>query len=362
MPIDVVDFVPSLTEAWEAFVRRHPLAGFGHLAANFALVGATPGLRNASLLAVDGDTVLGVLPLTASSHRAMRVIPVRELMSGVLFPAGPLISATAQGKGHSNILEALLDGARARAAAMKVDRLTITYPNVAGGQPASARFAYSPLLHYGYRARPGVGLLLDLSQPVDKLAAGMDKECRRIVRKAEEAGTAVAAIRDRAQWMACHDLNVQTLGALAYSEGQLAAIWDNFVAPGLATPYAVSVDGGIASVATTITWNGSAYYWIGWNRRPPVRGASHLALWSAILASRESGCRYFELGSLEFADPKNIGISRFKQSFGGVAHATIGAELELRPMKTAAVTLAQSAVTGARRRLARAPRAQPADD
>ena len=348
--MEIIGFEPGLTGEWDAFVARHPLAGYGHLSANFALADATEGVRNVSLMAREGRSIAAVLPLFERSDRVLRSVRVKELVSGAFFPAGPLVSPAAKGKAEANVLAQLLDGVRERARAAKADRVSIAYPNVTAGQPSIARLGYSPLLHHGYRPRPGVGLLLDLAQSAEQLAAGRKSGCRQSITKAQGAGAVVDIIRDRALWMACHAMNVQTLGVLAHSERQLAAIWDHFIAPGHAVAHAVHAGGALAAVTVTVQCGGSAYYWHGWRAEPALPGASHLALWSAILASREQGCRAFELGSLEFEHAKNIGISQFKQSFGGVPFQTLGASLDVRPVKSAALALAEAIVSSYRQR------------
>lgn len=348
--MDVLDFEPALTGEWDAFVGQHPLAGYGHLKANFALAAATPGVRNASLLVREGRAIVAVLPLFEWSTRTLRSIAVRELVSGVFFPGGPLMSSSLKGKGEANALGLLLDAVRQRAQAHGVDRVLISYPNVTAGQPTIARVGYSPLLHHGYHSRPGVGLALDLAQTAEQLAAGRRSGCRQSIAKAQASGATVRAIDDRAEWMSTHALNVQTLGELALQEPQMAAIWDYFVAAGHATPYGVYWDDALAAVTVTIRCGGSAYYWHGWRPQAPKPGASHLGVWAAILAAKEQGCQSFELGSLEFENARNIGISQFKQSFGGTPFQTVAAELDMKPLKSAAISFAQAAISSVRQR------------
>lgn len=348
--MEVLDVAPQLIPEWDEFVRAHPLASYGHLSAQFALARQS-GIRNASMIVREGGRIVGLLPLFVNDRRSLRRVPVRELTSGAFFPAGPLVSPKLQGKAEVRIAEALLEAVRARVDAFNADRVLITHPTVVGGQPAIARFGYSPLLHHGYTPRHGVGLLLDLTQTPEQLAAGRRSGCRQSISKAQASGATVAPLRDRAEWMACHDINLQTLGELAYTEHQFGAIWDDFIAPGDAVTHAVRIDGRPAAVTVTIHCNGSAYYWIGLNRKPaPLAGAGHLALWTAILDARERGGRYFELGSLDFENPRSIGISQFKQSFGGTPCQIISAQLEAKPVKAAAIALAEAVLSSVRER------------
>ena len=348
--MEVLDAGPEMIPEWDDFVRTHPLASYGHLSAQFALADAS-GVRNASLVVRDGGRIAGLLPLFVAEQRSLRLVPVRELTSGAFFPAGSLISSKLQGKAEARVAEALMGAVRVRIGACNADRARITHPTIVGGQPAIGRFGYSPLLHHGYEPRHGVGLLLDLTQTPEQLAAGRRSGCRQSVNKAQASGVIVEPLRNRAEWMACDDINHHTMGELAYTPQQLGAIWDNFIAPGHAVTHAVRIDGRAAAVTVTIHCNGSAYYWIGLNRRPaPLAGAGHLALWTAILDARERGCRYFELGSLDFENPRNIGISQFKQSFGGTPCQIISAQLEAKPVKTAAIALGDAVLASVRER------------
>jgi hypothetical protein len=348
--MDIVDFTPDLIPEWDTFVASHPLSSYGHLSAQFRLA-AVAGIANVSLVAREGGKICGLLPLFLNRQHALRMVAIRELMSGALFPAGPLVSPHLQGKAEARVLQSLLDAVRARAHALHADRIVITHPTVVGGQPALLRFGYSPLLHHGYKPRHGVGLLLDLTQSVEQLAAGRRSGCRQSVNKAAAAGASAVGLLDRREWMACRDINVQTLGGLAYSDAQMATIWDDFISPGHAAAHIVRVDGAPAAVTVTIFANGSAYYWIGFSRKPaPLPGAAHLALWTAILEARERGCRYFELGSLDFENPRNIGISQFKQSFGGIPCQVISAQLDVRRVKSASIALAEAMLLAARER------------
>lgn len=361
MSMDVLDFEPSMIDDWDRFVEAHPLAGYGHLSGNFALADATPGVRNRSLVVKAGRSMTAILPLFEQSDHVLRAVPVRQLVSGPFFPAGPLVSAHANAKEEANVVTALAHAIRERSQAFGVDQVSVGYPTVTGGQPTIQRLGYSPFLHHGYKPRPGVALVLDLTRTPEQLGAGRKSSCRQTINKAQSAGLAVTPIASRDEWMACYPMNVRTLGSLALSPDQLAVMWDAFMARGHATAYAVrSTNGELAGMTAVIRCGATAYYWHGWRSDAQVPGASYLALWTAIMDAREQGCRTFELGSLDFENPKNIGISQFKQSFGGAPYQTLGAQLDLKPVKAAALGLAAAVVASLRQRRRPARVAAPA--
>jgi hypothetical protein len=51
---------------------------------------------------------------------------------------------------------------------------------------------------------------------------------------------------------------------------------------------------------------------------------------------------------MEFGSARSIGISEFKQSFGGTPYQTLAAELDVKPLKSAAVAAAKAAVARVR--------------
>jgi hypothetical protein len=230
--VEVLEFEPGMLEEWDAFVAAHPLAGYGHLSANFALAAATPGVGNASLVVREGRTLAGILPLFEQAGHTLRAVPLRSVTSGAFFPAGPLLGTSVRGKAETNALTLLLDGARGRARARGIDRIVVGYPNITAGQSTIARLGYSPLLHHGYRARPAVGLVLDLAQTVEQLGSARKSGCRQTIAKAQAAGATCAVIRDRETWLSAHALNCQTLGDLALSREQMSVIWDRFIDAG----------------------------------------------------------------------------------------------------------------------------------
>jgi hypothetical protein len=216
------------------------------------------------------------------------------------------------------------------------EQVSISYPSVVGERTSIEHFGYLPLKPFGYRELNTVGLLLDLRAGIESLWMRLNASCRNKIRRAEREGAQFHRVEDRQEWLDCYDLNVQTLGPQCLSRGTMELVWDEFVPSGLATVGAAKVGGQIASVVVVVGRGTSCYYWFSFNRRPlPLPGANNLALWHSILLWQGRGARFFELGSMEFGNPRQEHIATFKESFGGTPCYTLGGVLELKPSRRA---------------------------
>ena len=337
---------------WDAFVAANPEASFRHLSALFAFEEEVSGARNRALVMLDErGRLAGLLPLYEIEERTLRRLTVRTLTSGTTLPAGPLFDAALSAKQQRDALALLMAHVERSARASGAERVTIFYPNVVGERTSLEHFGYLPLRHFGYREHNVVSLLLDLREPRDTLFARLKYSCRKQVNKCDRDGVAFQEITGRDEWLGCYDLNVQTLGALAYTRRAMELVWDDFVAPGHATVTATKLGGRTLSVIVTVGLRASCYNWIAFNSKTDfVNGAHNFALWQTIELWQRRGASFFEIGSMEFAVDKQKNIGSFKESFGGRPVYALGGTLELKPAKRALLDLVSVAVAAARAR------------
>jgi hypothetical protein len=337
----VNQYEPSMRPEWDALVSSHPDASYGHSSATFDLA-AVYGMQNRSLVGREGSRLIAILPLFLTEEKELRFFRLRTLLSGV-FPAGPLFHSSCQGKAQRAALTELMEATARLGESIHADRVRINYSGIIGNMPAVTSLGYLPLRDFGYRESNMVGLYLNLNEEPETLRKRMRSGCRSSIKKAESL-VQVREITDRDEWLACDELNRMTMGPLAYSRPVLEVIWDSFIAKQQATAFAGIVDGQILSVVVTIHGQTSSYYWMGWSRGRNNTGANHLLLWHAALAARSAGRRYFELGSKEFVNQKQIAIGEFKESFGGEPFYSIGGELTLRSVRAAALQLGRAVI------------------
>lgn len=333
---------PGFLPAWESFVQTHPETSTGHLAANFEMAAAAGAGNHSFLLVDERDRPLAALPLFEVEERDLRFFRRRILTSSIEFPAHPLLAPGLTAHQEKDALDRVFQEVEAIGAACNADDISVTYPALIQSVPAIEKHHYCPLQHFGFLDDNLLGMLLDLRRDLEQIEGGLNKSCRNVIRRAQKEGCVLRPVRDREEWMACYDLAKATLGRLVHSEPSHAACWDSFVVPGYARTFAVTPPGSdapsnvIISVKSNVSW----YYWKSFNSRQiRIPGANNLALWGAITSARELGAAFFELGSLDFGNPKSEAISSFKRSFGGVPTYMFRGVRHRRPIRRAALGL-----------------------
>jgi len=345
--LQVHPWTEAVRPEWDAFVAGHPGAGSGHLSAVMRLAATLPGVEACSLVARGSHgEVAGILPLFATASRRLRIAPVRAVVSGALLPAGPLADHRLAPERQEMVTGALLANAMRIASDLRADRLVVALPGLDHGRPALAGLGTSPLLRHGFRDEPRAGTYLDLRRPEGDLLAALDPKCRNMIRRAEREGAAAAVVSRRADWLEAAEISAGSDPANRYPPAFFAAIWDHLVEAGHAIPVGVWTGGGLRTLVLGSLLNGSAYYWYSFSRRPvSPPGVNNLALWHLILECRSRGAGGFELGSLDSGPGRQGSIARFKESFGGQPYYAMAGERVLRPVRAAALDLAEQCVT-----------------
>jgi hypothetical protein len=151
--------------------------------------------------------------------------------------------------------------------------------------------------------------------------------------------------------MQADELNRITLGSGAYAPEAMQAFWSQFLEPAHAGAVGVYLEGRLISVVSMTLVGAASYYWLSFNLLPsPVPGANSLALWEAMLLAKRSGAVMFELGSLEFDEPKQVRIGRFKAQFGWRPVYALAGVKQLRPLRRASLDLIGQAMRAIRGR------------
>ena len=173
----------------------------------------------------------------------------------------------------------------------------------------------------GYRT-----VWLDLARPDEALRAGMARDWRQALKRAEKAGLAMdldweaknlpwLVKQEQAQAQAKHyremsgALTVRLRNALVKTDGVLMA---------------AALDGGRPTACALLLCHGTAAtYQIGWSDDAGRRtNAMRLVLWRAAAALRERGVRWLDLGGI---NPESApGVSEFKLGTGGEATESVG--------------------------------------
>jgi hypothetical protein len=344
MPMRIEQYDSTKQRVWDEFVLGCPDANVGQLSGNFTLAEESSGATNRSLMIQDdGGELVGVLPLLHVKRRELCMISSSQLTSG-----GPLFKEGLNRGVARQALSLLVKYAKHLAEQLGVDQVVVNYPSLMAGELAIAKLGYLPIREYGFSEINTIAIYLDVRQEEASLFRSLDPKCRNMVRRAQRWNAKSRVIVDRNSWMACYDLNIQTLSNRSYSRRAMAIIWDEFIAKGFATALIVEVESRIVSAVVISHLNRSAYYWLGFNERPCVHpGASNYALWHGILLCKSKDISLINLGSLEFdSDEKQRGIASFKAGFGGSPSYTLGGVYQVRRKKKLTVDLIRECVRG----------------
>jgi hypothetical protein len=105
-----------------------------------------------------------------------------------------------------------------------------------------------------------------------------------------------------------------------HSEDYFGAIWDRFIAKGLARVWVAELDGEPVAAENFGIYKGAAVYWTGAaNAKGLEVEANSLLQWTAMQWMLDNGIEWYETGEAfpQFHAGKNKGVSDFKKSFGG---------------------------------------------
>lgn len=336
--MEVILYSPSIRDRWDAFVSGHKYAWVGHYSATFELEKEFGGDNISFLVVDDRHDVIGILPLFLFEKRVVKkTITLRSIRSGSSLRNGPLFLETLSEKQKREALDLLMQHLLAKARASKVDDINISYPVMHGDKMCLEHYGYLPLKKYGFVEGNTVAMVKDLRSDEQTLLASFRHNCRNAIKRCLAEGGEYVDVLDRAQWMDCYELNVQTFsagGTSPYTMRVLEILWDNFVETGLAEVTAIRLKGKIICIQITAVRQNACYPWIGFNSKPaPIPGMDNLLDWKTMLHFKERGVEYFEIGSREFNDSKQIRISVYKESFQGRDTYCLEGKLILRPIK-----------------------------
>jgi hypothetical protein len=348
---------PDCLPEWDAFVAANPHAWPGQDSAIIRFEELRVGARALCHLALDeAGRVAAVIPLfMAEWRRARGLMRWRVLQNGSSLRGGPLLRADLSSDARRAFWAEWRDWIVALARRERADEIRLSMPNFLGDRPIHDVEPSFPLAAHGFCAAAAQTLVLDLAAAPDgPLRAGYDKSCCASLRQAERAGATVEPVTNRETWLACLDLARQTYSGETEpppSRELMEWIWDGFVARGLADVFGVRHQGALIGVAATVGTRHSRYYWLCFNRKPrPLPGANNMLLDAILEHERSRGTRWMELGSLETDDPRQRGISAFKQSFGGQARPAMGGGLILSKAKQAAIDMLGALTSRLRRK------------
>lgn len=294
----------------------------------------------------ENGKLIAVMPLQYSPY-------TKRMTSSGWGGSGPVIRGDLEGVARERALRLTLAYARSQAetaAASVLDMAIFPVTRAA----LSQRWGVNPFIFYGYRDVSQLSQVVDLSPSPAELFATLPKKTRYLLRRLGSSGIQIR----RVEWVpyldTYYDVHRETYlrtGVSPHPKSYFAGIAREMAPRGHAVLLAAfSADGEAIAFNNTARFGEGAFYHTGCSRtRALDLDVNHLLLWHAMLAAKEDGIRWFDLGTISplAADPKVKSLSIFKTRFGGEPHRFFRCELTLSSQTTPSViSLPANADTG----------------
>jgi lipid II:glycine glycyltransferase (peptidoglycan interpeptide bridge formation enzyme) len=199
-------------------------------------------------------------------------------------------------------------------------------------------------------------MLIDVDKSEDQILAAMKQKGRYNLRLAQKKGVVVRR-GTPADFPMIYKMYAETAvrdGFVIRSEEYYRAVWDEFYAAGMLAPLLAEVEGEVVAGLMLFMFGGQSWYIYGMSRdRHRELMPNYLLQWEAIRASREAGCKVYDLWGApdEFAESDPMwGVYRFKLNLGAYEARHIGAwDLPTQPLVYLLYTQALPRLIGAMR-------------
>jgi lipid II:glycine glycyltransferase (peptidoglycan interpeptide bridge formation enzyme) len=180
-------------------------------------------------------------------------------------------------------------------------------------------------------AAPTVTVRVDLDRPPEELLAGMRRNARTNIRKAERLGVRIreGGEADLPVLEQLIEATARRQGFASYPQGYYQQIWRAFVAQGHARLLVAEHDGRVLSSNLLIALGDSVVYKAGgWSGARGNIRPNELLHWTGMKWARERGHRWYDFGGVGPALSRAVlagtppteledGVTNFKLGFGG---------------------------------------------
>jgi lipid II:glycine glycyltransferase (peptidoglycan interpeptide bridge formation enzyme) len=181
-------------------------------------------------------------------------------------------------------------------------------------------------------------MLIDIDKSEEDILAAMKQKGRYNLRLSQKKGVTVRR-GTPADFATFYKMDAETSvrdGFVIRSEEYYRAVWDKFYNAGLLVPLLAEVEGEVVAGLMLFIYGEQSWYIYGMSRALHRETMpNYLLQWEAIRASREAGCKVYDLWGApdEFNEADAMwGVYRFKLSLGAYEARHIGAwDLPVQP-------------------------------
>lgn len=267
--------------------------------------------------------------LSAAAAILIRRLAPRLPLAVAYVPKGPLLDWTDEALAEAVLSRLETEAQRARALFMKID------PDLRSDSPEGQQ-VMALLARRGWRPSAEQiqfrnTMISDLTQDEDAVLAAMKPKWRYNIRLAERRGVMVrgGTAADLPLFYAMYSETGQRDGFLVRPYEYYRAIWERFMADGLAHLLLAEVEGRPVAGLILFRFGPTAWYFYGASTdQSRELMPNHALQWAAMRWAKAAGCtRYDWWGAPDVLDETDPmwGVYRFKQGFGGEFVPHIGA-------------------------------------
>lgn len=285
-------------------------------------------LRDHSFALRENGELAAVMPLQFNPA-------TRRMTSSGWGGTGPIINGGRSGGFRERTLRLMFDHARDMAIEVGANVLDFVTSPVTRSSLAS-RWGVNPFVYYGYQDVSQISQVVDLSKSEDELFKELSENAKRLIKRARHRGVHVESVSWPEyidEYYQLHCETYQRTGVPPHSKQYFSGIaTEMWPAKFSVLHRAVLSDRGTIAFHNTAIFGVGAFYHTGCSTSDALSiGANHLLMWEAILAAKNQGALWFDVGPV-FPDAnsgKLEGLTSFKTKFGGEPHRFFRCEMPL---------------------------------
>ena len=335
-------------EEWNRSADLFPDAWIWHRWEAIEAYATWPNTTDVSFALLDPTTnqPVALIPM----RRVLGRWPAQRLTCRLESTGGPAYSPALSPRQRTHTERDVRAGLLSLAKSEGAHRVELAMAPLAPARRDAGVTGVNPLALLGCAEASTQSWILDLAErSEDALWRNLEHRVRKTVNKAERGGFTVRDVvpEDRADFLRLHQGASLRNGLPAKPAAYFDAIFDNFLACGLATGFcAVAPDGRTIAIHIFAVYKNNALYWVvASDETALTSGANDLVQWHAIKAFAARDLAGYECGEAFPGAPagKRRRISDFKKGFGGELAPYYRGTLTPRPMIAALLELFRSA-------------------
>jgi hypothetical protein len=287
-------------------------------------------LKDHSFGVVCAGSLVAVVPLEYCPNS-------RALLSSGWSGSGPVISKRFGPKQRQEIIKFIIEHCKEVAKSCGAHKIGYSASPVTQSSLA-ASWGVNPFEMCGMRDCSRLSQVVDLSLPESELWNGLSELAKRKIRKARASGYQTERscwIDNLEQYYEMHTKTYLRTRESPHPREYFSGIAHHLSKEGYSVLWrALDNQGNVCSFHNMARFKEGAYYHTGCSISAAAElGVNYLLFWEAMLGAKKMGVRWYDAGWIfqHSATVKQKGLTHFKTRFGGEAHRSFFAELDLLP-------------------------------